>query len=172
MNVADIIDRLDRFPQALQSAALTATPAQSRWKPPSEAWSILEIVNHLADEEVLDFRARLQSVFRDPAAQWLSIDPVQWARERKYNHRELADSVSRFADARAESIAWLRSLARPDWTTAHNHPKFGSIRAGDLLAAWAAHDALHLRQIAKRLYELAAADAPGFSIKYAGEWGP
>ncbi|MBK7403801.1 MAG: hypothetical protein IPJ41_04000 [Phycisphaerales bacterium] len=62
------------------------------------------------------------------------------------------------------------SLAKVDWNRAYHHPKLGSLRAGDLLAAWAAHDALHLRQIAKRMHELASHDAPGFDAAYAGEW--
>ncbi|NUP91044.1 MAG: DinB family protein, partial [Candidatus Sumerlaeia bacterium] len=51
----------------------------------------------------------------------------------------------------------------------HRHPKAGPLRAGDLLAAWAAHDALHLRQIAKRLLDLARRDAGGFKTDYAGD---
>ena len=42
--------------------------------------------------------------------------------------------------------------------------------AGDLLAAWSAHDALHLRQISKRLYQIAQRDAGSYSVQYAGEW--
>ena len=48
----------------------------------------------------------------------------------------------------------------------------GGLSAGDLLASWAAHDWLHLRQIAKRRHELTARDAGKFSIAYAGRWGP
>jgi hypothetical protein len=43
----------------------------------------------------------------------------------------------------------------------------GPIRAGDLLAAWAAHDAAHLRQIASRLIDLAKRDAGEYHISYA-----
>jgi hypothetical protein len=39
------------------------------------------------------------------------------------------------------------------------------------MASWAAHDALHLRQIAKRLYELTARDAGRYSAGYAGARG-
>jgi hypothetical protein len=39
-----------------------------------------------------------------------------------------------------------------------------------LLASWAAHDALHLRQIARRLHGLAARDAGPYGVAYAGEW--
>jgi hypothetical protein len=42
------------------------------------------------------------------------------------------------------------------------------MRAGDLLASWAAHDARHLEQIAKRLHGLAARDGTPYSVAYAG----
>jgi hypothetical protein len=33
-----------------------------------------------------------------------------------------------------------------------------------------AHDYLHLRQIAKRMYQMAGRDAGEYSTRYAGEW--
>ena len=104
------------------------------------------------------------------SATWRPIDPERWAIERRYNEGQLSDAVARFTSLRKESLDWLRSLERPDWGRAHQQPQYGVFRAGDLLASWAAHDALHLRQIAKRMYQMAARDAGEYSIRYAGEW--
>lgn len=178
MRAARLIDRMEAFPMMLSCAVAEMAPEEARWKPPDPrypagAWSVLEIVNHLVDEEVEDFRARLQSTLRDPTAPWPPIDPERWAVERRYNERNLDESVARLVAERSITTAWLRSLGDGvDWSVAHPHPRIGPIRAGDLLAAWSAHDALHLRQIAKRLYQLTARDAEGFSVLYAGEWGP
>lgn len=172
MNASALIDRLERFATTLP-AAVEGLPAEdARFKPPSGAWSILEIVNHLADEEVDDFRRRLEVTLSDPSQSLPPIDPEGWARDRRYNDRDLAESVDRFVAERRRSVAWLRSLQNPDWTRAHEHPRFGPLAAGMFLASWAAHDALHLRQIAKRLYELAARDGAPYVVRYAGEWGP
>lgn len=176
MDTGAIIRRLDSFPAALRAAVAGVTADEARWKPPhpkypAGAWSILEIVCHLGDEEVDDFRTRLSSTLRDPAAQWPAIDPEGWAVARRYNDRDLGESVVRFVAERKSSVDWLRSLSNPDWTAAHQHPRFGPIRAGDLLVSWAAHDALHLRQIAKRFFELAGRDGPEYVTRYAGEWG-
>ena len=84
--------------------------------------------------------------------------------------RDLASTLDAFRHERADSIAWLRSLGAPDWSVAYHHPKVGPVKAGDLLVSWAAHDALHLRQISKRLYQLALRDAPGMDAAYAGQW--
>jgi len=170
MHAEAIVSRLERFPHALRGAVCCVTPEQARWKPESGAWSVLEVVGHLCDEEVHDFRARLRHVTGGASGLWPPIDPEGWSRERRYNEQDLTERLECFARERAASVSWLRSLPGVDWGAAYQHPKFGAIRAGDLLAAWGAHDALHLRQIAKRLFELAARDAGAFSTAYAGEW--
>lgn len=166
-----IIDRLERFPPALRGAALSAGD-DARFKPAPEHWSVLEIVCHLGDEEAEDFRVRLKATFSGEA--WPVLDLEGIAQRRGYNARNLEQELRRFERERRESVAWLRGFLdrtpTADWSTAYQHPKFGPIRAGDLLSSWAAHDALHLRQIAKRLYNLASRDAEGFSTGYAGDW--
>lgn len=173
MDARALIARLEPTPHALEALLAELPEADARWKPPSGAWSILEIVNHLADEEHEDFRARLERTLRDAAEQWPSIDPEGSVRERRHNEKDLRPSVERFARERRETMRWLRSIEidEIDWSVAHRHPKFGPISAGDLLASWAAHDALHLRQIAKRLFELAQRDGAPHKTAYAGEWG-
>lgn len=170
MNAGALIARLEAFAEVLPRAVRCLSEPDSRWKPPSGAWSVLEIVCHLGDEEVDDFRARLRSTLEDLTRPWPEINPEDWARGRCYNELDLTEAVRRFVAERQVSIRWLRGLASPDWNRAHVHPKFGPISAGTLLASWAAHDALHLRQIAKRLWELAGRDAGSFKVEYAGEW--
>lgn len=170
MDLPRLIERLACFPASLHALLGGMREEDARWKPPSGNWSILEIVCHLADEEAEDFRPRVESTLRDPGEAWKRIDPERAAAERRYNERKLGDSLHRFAAERTASVAWLRSLRNPDWTTTYAHAQFGPLRAGDLMAAWAAHDALHLRQIAKRMYELTKRDAFGFEVGYAGEW--
>jgi len=172
MNTAAVIAGMERFPVGLAALIGRRSGDDVRWRPASGAWSILEIVNHLADEEVEDFRRRLELTLADPTQAWPGIDPEAAARQREYNAHDFDESLERFAAERERSIQWLRSLDTPDWEAAHQHPSLNAIRAGDLLTAWSAHDALHLRQIAKRLFELAQRDAGAYSTEYAGAWGP
>ncbi len=165
-----LIDRLERFAGIVPALAAGLSQRDAHWRPAEGGWSIVEIVAHLADEETDDFGKRLELTLRDPAAAWPPIDPEGWAVQRKYNDRELDAEVKRFVAARRESLRWLRGLKAPDWSAAHQHPKIGAMRAGDLLAAWAAHDALHLRQIAKRLYQMTRRDAGDHEVAYAGTW--
>lgn len=164
-------DRLARFPAVLRAVAFVPSAEDARWKPAPQHWSILEACWHLADEEREDFRPRAELTLRDPTLEWPKLDLDQVAQRRGYNQRDLQEALSMFAAARAENIAWLDGLAADvDWSRAKPHPSFGPMAAGMLLASWAAHDSLHLRQIAKRLHELAARDAGPYSVQYAGEW--
>ena len=170
MNTQPIIERMDRFSSVLPALVSGLSPAEALWRPDEQTWSILEVVCHLADEEAGDFRPRLERTLADPQPEWDGIDPEGWAVARRYREADLAEQTARFVAERQRSVLWLMGLGKVDWQRAYEHPRFGAIRAGDLLAAWAAHDALHLRQIAKRLYELANHDAAGFDSAYAGEW--
>jgi len=170
MDAARLIDRMEGAPAALVSLLAGMPTEDARWKPSPADWSILEVVCHLGDEEVEDFRMRLRLTLERPGEAWPGIDPEGAARERKYNERDLGRALERFAHERRDSMQWLRSLGEIDWTTAYKHPKIGPITAGELLVSWAAHDALHLRQIAKRLLQLAERDGGGFKSAYAGSW--
>ncbi len=167
---ATLILRLSHFGIYLPQIVSGISPDDGRWKPADGAWSIMEIVRHLLDEEIEDFRTRLRLTMESPDTDWPPIHPEGWAVQRDYNSADLPKAAGDFSRERAESVRWLRSLVNPDWSTEHRHPQFGAFRGGDLLASWAAHDALHLRQIAKRLHQLAGRDGGEFSIRYAGEW--
>ena len=167
MDADALIARLSRMPAALEAVVAGLSDADWRWRPKEGGWSILEVVNHLADEEVFDFRARVQSTLEDPSRPWPGMDPEGWVTERRYQERDPAESLRRFVHERTKSLAWLRGLIGANWDAAYVHPR-GPLRAGDLLASWTAHDARHLQQIAKRLHGLAARDGEPYSVGYAG----
>lgn len=170
MQVQALLERMQHFPNALQSLLGGLSTEDARWRPAPEAWSIVEIVCHLADEEHEDFRTRLRLTLDDPAAEWPPLDTQAAVVTRAYQERDLVECLERLAEARRESSEWLRGLSAPDWDHVHEHPALGPLCAGDVMLSWAAHDALHLRQLAQRLFQLAQRDAPAYSATYAGDW--
>lgn len=172
MNAAAIAQRLRVAPSMVEGLIAGVSAEDARWRPANGAWSIVEVVCHLADEEAEDFRVRLESTLRDPVAPWAPLDLDRVSERRGYIERDLREAALLFSERRADNLRWLRGELEsgPDWSRAYVHPKIGPIPAASLLASWAAHDALHLRQIAKRLYELANRDGAGASTAYAGEW--
>ena len=164
-----ILARMAAFPAALESLLRDLPPEVAYGRGPEDSWSIAEIVEHLVDEEQVDFGPRLRAVLEDPEQDWAPIDPEGLVESRRGQERSLAETLRSFASLRAESIAWLSELEGSDWQASKSHPQAGTLCAGELLASWAAHDALHLRQLAQRLHERVEEDA-GFDASYAGGW--
>lgn len=142
---------------------------QARWKPDPESWSVLEVVNHLLDEEKLDFRVRLDITLHRSGESWPAINPPLWVTERRYNEQDPAESLSAFLAAREDSLAWLKNLSLPDWEVSHEAP-WGQMRAGDLMASWVGHDLLHMRQLVELHWAYVQKEVQPYSMLYAGEW--
>jgi hypothetical protein len=168
MNDVDLVRRLASDARVLADLFEGVTADEARFKPAPEKWSLLEVLNHLCDEERDDFRTRLRLILEDPAVEWPPIDPEGWARERLYNERDLARSLADFARERAASVEWLEGIGEVAWDVTHAHPAGWTISAGDLLAAWAAHDLLHFRQIVNLKIELLKQAAAPYATRYAG----
>ena len=88
----------------------------------------------MADEEGEDFRTRIRLTLEDPSQEWPTIDPAGDVERRRYNERDLSDSLAAFVRARAETVAWLRGLDAPDWENAHVRNGM-RLCAGDVMAS-------------------------------------
>jgi hypothetical protein len=144
--------------------------AQARWRPSAEQWSALEVICHLYDEEREDFRARLDLTLHHRGAPMPPIDPQGWVAARGYQSRDLREVLSAWQEERRRSLAWLRGLESPDWQAPCGSPHLYGMLAGDVLAAWAGHDLLHLRQLVELQWGYQRAMALPYSPDYAGDW--
>jgi hypothetical protein len=153
----------------LRQLASGLTPAEARHKPGPTAWSILEVICHLYDEEREDFRQRLDFILHRPDQPLPPIDPQGWVTARQYNERDLAEMLDQFAAERQRSLDWLKTLSGANWDAVYTN-EFGTIRAGDMLSAWVAHDNLHLRQLVELRRERVVAITAPYETIYAGEW--
>ncbi|MCL4266874.1 MAG: DinB family protein [Anaerolineae bacterium] len=145
------------------------TPAEAQVRPAPESWSALEVICHLYDEEREDFRQRLDIMLHRPHEPLPDIDPQGWVTSRQYNERNLAEMVQKFTAERAQSLAWLKGLAAPNWESVYSN-EYGSMKAGEMFAAWVAHDNLHTRQLVElRRSRLLNLTAP-YDVGYAGDW--
>lgn len=172
MNLSTQISFLRRSLQVIPAMVADLTDEQVRWKPPSGNWSILEILGHLVAEEKFDFRPRVQLTLDDPGQGWPDYDPEGIVVSEKFNLKDPQETLAEFVKERSDSLVWLSGLNEddPDWDLAHQHRRMGPLRAGDLFLSWVAHDQLHVRQIAKRCFELICDDAAQFESRYAGDW--
>jgi hypothetical protein len=169
MDLDQVIERMSANAGIMEGLTKGIGAEQARWKPAPDKWSILEVINHLYDEEREDFRQRLELVLSDPTLTWPSIAPQEWVTIRAYGERNLGESLSNFLTERQKSLAWLKNLRTPNFQNRHEH-EAGSLRAGDLLASWLAHDFLHIRQITRLHWQHLTAKADPFKTEYAGPW--
>jgi hypothetical protein len=170
MELTWAIEQLTHTASGITQLCLAVSDAHARFKPAPDSWSILEVINHLYDEEREDFRQRVDLMLHHPDAEWPPIDPDGWVTSRSYQQRDFRQSVANFASEREQSLAWLGSLHGADWDRSRTAPAGFTLHAGDLLSAWVAHDILHLRQLVELHYQLAKLRSQPYSIEYAGDW--
>jgi hypothetical protein len=112
-------------------------------KPSPDDWSVLEVINHLYDEEREDFRQRFDYLLHRPGEPWPPIDPS------RLGHRT-ATTTSATCPLRCKTFSmngksrWHLAGGALDQAQPgrrhETHPVAGKFHAGDMLAAWVAHD--------------------------------
>lgn len=170
MDAKQLVAFLDEHAHTIQALTRGISTEQARWRPDAESWSILEVINHLYDEEREDFRARLEKILFHPDEEWAPIHPGAWVTERAYNARELETSVNNFLNERENSLVWLKRLDAPNWDASVRRADGFEVKAGDMFAAWVAHDVLHLRQLVELHYALVKQATLPYDVGYAGDW--
>ena len=78
MGTEDITRSLSASGAAIRELAKALSPEQARWRPAPGQWSVLEVLNHLCDEEREDFRQRLDLLLHHPGEPWPPVDPETW----------------------------------------------------------------------------------------------
>jgi len=169
MNPQTIIRQLEVNAQVFAALFNGIEDEQARWKPSPEEWSVLEVAGHLFDEEREDFRQRVDFILHRPADAWPPIHPGAWVTERAYNTRDFGKSVMDFLSERTQSLRWLDALAAPNWAQSHTREGM-TMTALDMLAAWLAHDYLHLRQVNELKWKWLARTSGEMPLEYAGGW--
>lgn len=139
---------------------------EAEYRPTPEAWSVLDVLVHVLHEEGADFRVRFRATLQDPTGPWPPLDPHTTVEAARHGIRSARALVERFREERAVSLAWLATLDAPDLERAHDLDG-RRLRAGDLLAAWVAHDLVHLRQLTGARLAWWARRAAPFDFGYA-----
>jgi len=153
----------------IQALLSEMTQDEALIRPDPKSWSSLEVLSHLVDEEREDFRMHIGQIFSSSDKKWHAIDPEGWVLERQYQAQSLKNKLAEFISERDKSIHWLQNLRAADWTATIPAP-FGDISAKSLLAAWADHDNLHMRQLVEIRHYILSTKCASESTRYAGDW--
>ena len=158
-NAAEYVRRLlellgDRDPFAVQEELVQALREEvaglsrdelTRPEAPGK-WSVLEVVRHLADTEIVcGYRLRLILAEDSPAIP--GYDQDAWARNLRYREADLEGSLRELEALRAGNLALLRTLDEAAWQRSGHHSERGEESVRQIFRLVAAHDLLHRRQI-------------------------
>ncbi len=142
-------------PAAL-GAVLQEAAQEKRTKPADKEWSVLELLGHVADAEmVISNRYRL-ALSQDGTAVG-GYDQDRWVEHLRHNDKEPEDLLETFTALRAANLKlWRRST--PDERARHvMHSERGKESYDLMFRMIAGHDRFHLNQMRETLRQVRSA---------------
>jgi len=165
IKVREIVHQLTVNAETIRALLQRVPDGQAQWQPTPETWSLEQVMEHLYNEERLDFRQHLKEMLNDPPQPWGAFH------QEYLSLASCRQALDRFMIERNSSIAWLETLESPDWeikTQATFAKETITLSAGDVLVSWVDHDFAHLRQMIKLLHAWNEQKAAPYSTQYAG----
>jgi uncharacterized damage-inducible protein DinB len=136
---AELVGWLERRTAGLDPTVLRRAEAPGKW-------SVLEVVQHLADTEmVYGYRIRMTLTHEGWAMEIYGREA--WARELHYREAELDDALSQLRGLRTANLLLYRKLTRAQLERTARHPDRGQQSIGELIDYLASHDLTHRAQI-------------------------
>ncbi len=133
-------------PKRLRKLVKGLKKKQLRYQPAAGKWSIAQIINHLADSElVLAWRYRMALAQSGSALQ--AQDQDKWASALDYENADVGEQFNLFRTVRRRHLAILKSLSDEQWQRFGMHEERGKETVERIAQLYAGHDINHLNQI-------------------------
>ncbi len=113
-------------------------------------WSVVEIIAHLAEDE-LSSSWRYRQMIEHDGAELLGFDQDEWARLGDYHSWTAHDALEMFRLLREANLRMLNMLSPDEWERAGKHAERGRLTVRELASHMAAHDINHIQQIERLL---------------------
>lgn len=109
-------------------------------------WSAIEVIQHLADSElVAGFRTRM--VLSDDRPTLQGYDQDRWANEFRYRQVGLAQALDQLRGLRIADLYLWKNLTAAQLDRVGLHSERGPEKVGHIIRLMAAHDLVHRRQL-------------------------
>ena len=142
------MDVLTTTEAGVRRAVEGMSPADMR-KPEAEGkWSVAQVVQHLADSELV-WAWRLRMVLAHERPPITGYDQDLWADRLRYDLADVDESIDQFRVLRSSDLRLLARATDADLKRAGIHAERGEESVGHMIDLYAGHDVLHLRQIAR-----------------------
>ena len=137
----------DKSPRQI-AAAVSGLPDRTlRYKPVPGKWSILEILGHLADVEIV-YAHRFRQMLADKKPVIAPMDVEDWATRLGYSEESPAELVAAYGLNRHRTLQLLRRLKPGDLEKSAYHPEYQrDVTVAEYVEKIATHGANHLAQI-------------------------
>ena len=133
-------------------ACLIAGMAAARLnQPPAPGkWSVLQIIAHLAEDELAS-SWRYRQMLEHDGPELSAFDQDLWARVGDYSSWEPADALAMFRLLRQANLRMFARLSPQQWQRHGTHTERGKVTIRELCRHMAAHDVNHIEQIKRIL---------------------
>ena len=149
------IEAAEKSPKEIAAGVSGVSNEVLRYKPSPEKWSILEILGHLADIEIV-YAYRLRQMLADEKPVIAPMDQDSWAKHLGYLDTPAPELVALYGLNRHHNLRLLRRLKTEDLKKSAFHPEIkGDVTVATLVERMAEHGANHLAQIEKLKKEAA-----------------
>ena len=142
------LEVLSKTPAALGKAIKGLTPKKLRTREMPGKWSIAQVLQHLADSDLV-YGWRLRLIFSHDRPAITGYDQDAWAVRLDYEHADPKQALADFTALRAANVRLLKKATPADLTRVGVHAERGEESIGHLMKLYAGHDILHLNQIAR-----------------------
>jgi uncharacterized damage-inducible protein DinB len=123
---------------------------QLKRRPAPQKWSIVEIVAHLAEDELVT-SWRYRQMLEAPGCALAGFDQNVWEQLGKYSTWSMDEALDMFRLLRKANLRLLQNLGPEQWQAFGIHAERGRITVQDLATHMAGHDLNHVEQIRRIL---------------------
>jgi hypothetical protein len=150
------LEAAEKSPKQIAAAVSGLPEKMLRYKPAPNKWSILEILAHLADMEIL-YAYRIRQMLADKKPVIAPIDQDDWARNLGYMDTPPAELVALYGLNRHHNLRLLRRLKPGDLAKGAFHPEYKKeVTVAEMVERMGGHGANHLEQIERLKKEAGA----------------
>ena len=143
------LEAAEKSPKEIAAAVSGLAPEVLRRKPAPDKWSILEILGHLADIEIV-YGYRLRQMLADDKPVIAPMNQEAWAKKLGYMETPAPELVALYGLNRHHNLRLLRRLKLEDLGKSAFHPEIqGNVTVETLVNRMSTHGASHLAQIEK-----------------------
>jgi hypothetical protein len=142
------LEVLEGTPDELARAVAGLDAATAARPERAGKWSVLEVVQHLADSDLV-WAYRVRRILAEERPAITGYDQDRWAERLRYRDGRLEDALALHRAVREGNLRLLRSLAPEELRRVGIHDERGEESIELLVKLYAAHDLVHLRQIAR-----------------------